>query len=148
MLERERILEIKETSVRTAYKYLVFVSTQCADSGEINGTRMSELLDSEQASLECFAAAHAASRERIASDIAKIRNPENRLTFESTYIRSGAVFAVPITLHSAEDAIAWIAQQLDEEEDVAEQVIRYEGVSIGPDGEKPYDLEDFLSSWC
>ena len=148
MLEGEQTLEIEGSYVKSACKFLVFVSTQCADSGEISGTPVRKLLDSEQASLECFAAAQAAGRERIASEIAKIRKPENRLTFESPYISSGAVFAVPTTLNSAEDAVAWISQQLEEGEDIAEQVIRYEGVSVGPDGEKPYDLEDFLSSWC
>ena len=133
--------------MRSAHKYLVFVSTQCADSGEINGTPVNELLESEQASLEFFAAAQAASRKCIASEVAKINDPKNRLIFESPYISSGAVFAVPTTLNSAEDAVAWISQQLEEGEDLTDRVIRYEGVSVGPDGERPYALDDLLSNW-
>lgn len=134
--------------VKPPSRYLVFVSTQSSDAGEISGTPVSKMFDSERESMTCFDEAVAASRQHIAQEVAKIKNPKNRLTFESPYIRSGAVFAVPITLHSAEEAIAWISKQLDEGEDVAERVIRYEGVSIGPDGEKPYPLDEFLSSWC
>lgn len=129
-------------------KYLVFVSTQCAGAGEIGDFPVSVLFDSKQAALASFEAAKTSSRALIDREIAKIANPENRLIFDSAYISSAALFEVPASAATAEDAEAWISEQLDEDEDVAECVLRFEGVCIGPEGEAAVAVEDFLTDWC
>lgn len=129
-------------------KYLVFVSTQCAGAGEVGEFPVRVLCDSEQEALASFKTAQTSSRALIDREIAKITNPENRLIFDSAYISSAALFEVPASAATAEDAEAWISEQLDEDEDVTERVLRFEGVCIGPEGEATVTVEDFLTDWC
>ena len=59
-----------------------------------------------------------------------------------------ALFAVPShAADSAENAIEWISEQLEEGEDASEYVVRFDGVSFGPQGEEVVALEDFLTQW-
>jgi hypothetical protein len=131
-----------------SHNFLVFVSTQCAESGELSDGPHKELFESEAEAIRCFVEGIKAGRALVESEIDIIKKPESNLIFSAPYIVSGAIFRVSQELESAESAVNWIMQQLEEDEDASEYVIRYEGVLIGPDGEKPYDLEDFLSSWC
>jgi hypothetical protein len=132
----------------TLSKFFVFVSTQCVESGEVAGVPHNKLFESEADAIRCFTEGVEAGRALVESEIAIIKKPESNLIFSAPYIVSGAIFRVSQELESAESAANWITQQLEEGEDASEYVIRYEGFSIGPNGEKPYDLEDFLSSWC
>jgi hypothetical protein len=129
-------------------KYLVFVSTQCVDSGEIGDGPFSTVFDSLDPAAACFSEQVAASRSSIEREIAKIADPANRLVFESPYTMQVALFAVPSdAADSAEYAIEWISQQLEEGEDPSEFVVRFDGVSFGPHGEEVVALEDFLTQW-
>lgn len=129
-------------------KYLVFVSTQCLDSGEIGDGPFSTVFKSQEQAAACFSEQVAASRSAIQNEIAKIADPANGLVFESPYIMQAALFAVPSdAANSAEDAIEWISEQLEEDEDLSEYVVRFDGVSFGPHGEEAIDLEDFLTQW-
>ncbi len=129
-------------------KYLVFVSTQCLDSGEIGDGPFSAVFESEEQAAACFSEQVAASRSSIEREIAKIADPANRLVFESPYTMQAALFAVPSdAAYSAEDAIEWISEQLEEGEDPSECVVRFDGVSFGPQGEEVLALEDFLTQW-
>jgi hypothetical protein len=129
-------------------KCLVFVSTQCVDSGEIGSGPCSALFDSQDQAIACFSEQVAASRRFIESEIAKIADPANRLVFESPYTMQAALFAVPSdAANSAEDAIAWISEQLADDEDISDNVLQFEGTSFGLKGEKVVSLEDFLAQW-
>ena len=129
-------------------KYLVFVSTQCVDSGEIGDGPFSAVFDSLDPAAACLSEQVAASRSSIQREIAKIANPVNRLVFESPYTMQAALFAVPShAADSAADAIEWISEQLDEGEDASEYVVRFDGISFGPQGEEVLALEDFLTQW-
>jgi hypothetical protein len=135
-------------SAVTADKYLVFVSTQCVDSGEMGEGPFRAVFDSRAQATACFAEQVAASRSSIEREIAKIVDPENRLVFESPYTMQAALFAVPSdAADSAEDAIEWISEQLEEGEDPSECVVRFDGVSFGPHGDEVMALEDFLTEW-
>jgi len=74
-------------------KYLVFVSTQCLDSGEIGDGPFSAVFESEEQAAACFSEQVAASRSAIQNEIAKIADPANGLVFESPYIMQAALFA-------------------------------------------------------
>ena len=135
-------------SAATADKYLVFVSTQCIDSGEIGSGPFSALFDSQDQGVACFAEQVAASRSSIEREITKIADPANGLVFESPYTMQAALFAIPSgAADSAEDAIAWISEQLADDEDISDKVLQFEGTSFGPHGEKVVLLEDFLTQW-
>ena len=129
-------------------KYLVFVSTQCAGAGEIGDFPVRALCDSEKAAQESFEAAQTSSRALIDRELAMIADPENKLIFDSGYTSSAAIFEVPGSSETAEDAEDWISEQLDEGEEVSEHVLRFEGICIEPEGETEVTVEDFLESWC
>ncbi len=129
-------------------KCLVFVSTQCVDSGEIGSGPFSALFDSQDQAIACFSEQVAASGRFIESEIAKLTDPANTLVFESPYTMQAALFAVPSHAgDSAEDAIEWISNELQKGEDLSEYVVRFDGVSFGLHGEKVVSLEDFLTQW-
>jgi hypothetical protein len=135
-------------SAAIPHKYLVFVSTQCVDSGEIGDGPFSAVFDSLDPAAACLSEQVAASRSSIQREIAKIADPVNRLVFESPYTMQAALFAVPShAADSAENAIEWISEQLEEGEDASEYVVRFDGVSFGPQGEEVVALEDFLTQW-
>ena len=77
-----------------------------------------------------------------------IAGPENKLIFDSGGTRSAAIFEVPGSSETAEDAEDWISEQLDEGGEVSEHVLRFEGICIEPEGETEVTVEDFLESWC
>lgn len=129
-------------------KLLVFVSTQCVESGEVAGAPHGELFESEAAAIHCFTEGVEAGRGLFQSETGIIETPGSNLIFSAPYIVSGAIFRVPQELESAQAAVNWITQRMEEDGDVSEYVIRYEGVSISAYGEKPYLLDEFLSSWC
>lgn len=129
-------------------KFFVLVSTQCVESGEVAGVPHNELFESEADAIRCFTERVEAGRVLVESEIDIIKKPESNLIFSAPYIVSGAIFRVPQELESAESAENWITQQLEEDENVSKYVIGYEGVSISACGEKPYLLDEFLSSWC
>jgi hypothetical protein len=128
-------------------KFLVFVSTQCVESGELGGAPHKQLFDNENEALRFFSDGFEAGRDLVRSEIAIIEKPENNLIFSAPYIISAAVFQVPPEINSAESAVEWITDQLEADEDVSDYVTSYEGLSIGPYGQKPYSLSDFLSGW-
>lgn len=129
-------------------KFLVLVSTQCVESGEVAGAPHSELFASEAEAIRCFTEGMEAGRGLVQSEIDIIERPESNLIFSAPYIVSGAIFRVPQEFESSRSAVDWITKQTEEDEDVSEYVIRYEGVSISAYGEKPYPQDEFLSSWC
>ena len=129
-------------------KFLVYVSTQCADSGEIGDGPLSALFHSPDEAVTCFTENVAASRSSIEREITKIGDPANELVFESPYILQAALFAIPSdAVDSAEDAIAWISEQLADGEDISDNLLQFEGTSFGLTGEKVVSLEDFLTQW-
>jgi hypothetical protein len=135
-------------SAATADKYLVFVSTQCIDSGEIGSGPFSALFDSQDQGVACFAEQVATNRISIEREITKIADPANGLVFESPYTLQAALFAIPSdAADSAEDAIEWISEQLANDEDISDNVLQFEGTSFGPHGEKAVTLDEFFSCW-
>ena len=135
-------------SAATADKYLVFVSTQCIDSGEIGDGPFRAVFDSRDQAVACFAEQVATSRSSIEREITKIADPANGLVFESPYTLQAALFAIPSdAADSAEDAIAWISEQLADDEDISDNVLQFEGTSFGPHGEKAVTLDEFFSCW-
>lgn len=138
----------RAVSSLTPIKFLVFVSTQHVESGELSDGSHKELFESEAEAICCFGEGIRAGRALVQSEIKIIEKPESSLIFNAPYIISSAIFRVPAELGSASRAVDWITQQLEENEDVSEHVVRYEGVSISPYREDPYSLHDFLSSWC
>jgi hypothetical protein len=128
-------------------KFFVFVSTQCVESGELGGAPHKQLFANENEALRCFTEGVEAGHALVQSEIDIIEKPESKLTFNAPYIVSAAIFRVPPEINSAEGAVNWITEQLEEDEDVSEYVVRFEGVAIGPDGQKPYSLSDFLVGW-
>ena len=135
------VAEVKE-------KYLVFVSMQCVDSGEMGDGPLSTLFESLDEAVACFAERVATSRSSIEREITKIGEPANGLVLESPYILQAALFAIPSgAADTAEDAIAWISEQLADDEDISDNVLQFEGTSFGLKGEKVVSLEDFLTQW-
>jgi hypothetical protein len=128
-------------------KFFVFVSTQCVESGELGSAPHKQLFATENEALRSFSDGFEAGRNVVRSEIAIIEKPENNLILSAPYIVSAAVFQVPPEINSAESAVEWITDQLEAGEDVSDYVTSYEGVSIGPYGEKSYSLSDFLSGW-
>jgi len=128
-------------------KFFVFVSTQCVESGELGGAPHEELFDNESEAIRSFSDGFEAGRDLVRSEIAIIEKPENNLIFNAPYIVSAAIFRVPPEINSSESAVEWITDQLEAGEDVWDYITSYEGVSIGPHGEKPYSLSDFLVGW-
>ena len=138
----------RAVSSLTPSKFLVFVSTQYVESGELSDGPHKELFESEAEAICCFVEGIKAGRALVQSEIDIINKPEGNLIFSAPYLVSGAIFRVPQGLESAQAAVDWITQQMEEHEDVSEYLLRYEGISISAYGEKPYPLDEFLSSWC
>lgn len=138
----------RAVSSLTPIKFLVFVSTQNVESGEMSDGPHKELFESEAEAVCCFGERIRAGRALIQSEIKIIEKPESNLIFNAPYFISGAIFRVPAKLESAPRAVDWITQQMQEDENVSEYVLRYEGIAISAYGEKPYPLDEFLSSWC
>ena len=129
-------------------KFLVYVSTQCADSGEIGDGPLSALFHSPDEAVACFGERVAASRQTINKEITKIADRANGLVFESPYTMQAALFAIPShAADSAEDAIEWISEQLADDEDISDKVLQFDGTSFGPHGEKAVTLDEFFSCW-
>ena len=136
-------------SAATADRYLVFVSTQCIDSGEIGNGPFRAVFDSRDQAVACFTEQVATSQHAIEKEIAKIAAAANGLVFESPYTMEAALFTVPsVAADSAENAKSWITGQLNESEDLSEHVIRFEGFSVGPKGRTATSLDNFLAGWC
>lgn len=129
-------------------KCLVFASAQCADSGEIGDGPFSAVFDSPSQAAECFAEKVAANRRLIESEIAKITDPANALTFEAPYLMQVALISVPAEqAQSANDATRWISEQLENGEHLGDCVLQFEGLSYDPDGKKELTLESFWEQW-
>ena len=118
----------------TKVRYLVFVSTVCADAGEIDQYRA--VFASRTRADMSFQKHVQAARRKIDKEIDIIEYPENNLVFESPYFLHAALIELPASAaRSPGAAVEWVSLQIAEFGDEAVNVLALESACFDSRGE-------------